>query len=75
MKLIDACRIARDCGLNTIGEAVFNIELHAISIFLYEDIPKEMNELYRETSSISTNQKILDQYPELGDKHEESEDI
>lgn len=75
MKLIDACRIARDCGLNTIGEAVFNIDLHAISIFSYEDITKELNELCQEASSVSNAQRILDQFPQLGDKHEEGKNL
>lgn len=51
MKLKDACDIGLDCGLETTGEAVMNIELHAISIFNYDQIPAEIAELRAEYSA------------------------
>ena len=40
--------MAKHCGLKTIGEAVDNIEHHAMSIFKYEDINQELNEMYND---------------------------
>ena len=44
MKLKDAIEIAKGCGLTTIGEAVFNIKIHAMSIFNYGEETKEIHE-------------------------------
>lgn len=46
MKLSKACDIGLACGLRTLREAVVNIDLHATSIFSYDEIVKEMAELY-----------------------------
>ena len=48
MKLKDACEIAIDCGLDMTGEALMNIEIHAISIFPYDKINEEITELRSE---------------------------
>ncbi|MBC8437159.1 hypothetical protein H8D85_02425 [bacterium] len=48
MTLIEACKIAKEGGLKTIGEAVDNIELIAMSIFPYKDIPEEMLGIYED---------------------------
>jgi hypothetical protein len=45
MNLETALGIAKDCGLETIGEAILNIKLHAMSIFNYDDIYAEYKEL------------------------------
>lgn len=50
MKLIDAIDIAKACGLTTIGEAVFNIKIHAMNIFTYGEETKEISELEKEAS-------------------------
>lgn len=50
MKLKAACEIAEACGLETVGEAIRNIEIHAISLFTYDELDKEMNELYDEAA-------------------------
>ena len=31
MKLKTACELAEECGLYTIGEAIMNIEIHALN--------------------------------------------
>jgi len=46
MKLKEACKIAEYCGLKTIGEAVDNIDHHCTSLFKYENIFTELDELY-----------------------------
>lgn len=45
MKLKTALEIGIDCGLETVGECVFNIKMHAGSLFSYNDIGKELTEL------------------------------
>lgn len=45
MTLIDCLEIAEDCMLETVGEAIFNVKLHAGNIFSYSEIDKELNEL------------------------------
>lgn len=51
MKLYDACDIGKACGLETVGEAVLNISMHAISIFAYDQLNDELNELYSEADA------------------------
>lgn len=46
MKLKVACEIAESCGLSTIGEAVDNIEHMVMSLFVYKDIPTQIEEIY-----------------------------
>lgn len=48
MKLKDAIDIGKGCGLDTVEECVENIEIHAISLFSYDVITKELNELKNE---------------------------
>ena len=38
MKVIDACLIGEDCGLTTIEEAIRNIQIHAVSLFTFDDL-------------------------------------
>lgn len=45
MKLKTAREYGRACGLETDAEAVNNILMHAISIFAYEDLDSELDEL------------------------------
>lgn len=45
MKLKEACGIAGACGLSTVGEAITNITFHATSLFPYDEIDKEIEEL------------------------------
>lgn len=60
MKLKTCLEIAEDCGLETVGEALFNIELHATSLFPYSEINKELAELHLafEAAKISTETKV-----------------
>ena len=44
MKLKRAIKIGKDCGLETIGEAICNIELHATNIFDFDKAQEEYNE-------------------------------
>ena len=67
MKLREACNIGLACGLETLGEAVMNIQIHAMNIFTYDEMVKEINELVSECTNYDSNSKILDVFPELED--------
>lgn len=59
MKVKEACEIADTCGLETIGEAVFNIELHALNLFIYDELDKELNELYEDAKNYHMDDSVL----------------
>lgn len=48
MKLSEALEIGEACGLHTIEECVLNIELHGTAMFTYEQLHKELEELYQD---------------------------
>lgn len=50
MKLKDALEIGKDCGLTDMGEAVLNIEIHAMNIFIYDEEEQELAELFKEVN-------------------------
>lgn len=58
MKLKKALEIARDCGLETVGEAILNIHIHATSLFSLSDLDRELDEL-KESWCLCKNSKRL----------------
>ena len=48
MRLFTCLDIANACGLETVDEAIYNVELHAMSIFVYDKIDEEISEIYQE---------------------------
>ena len=52
MTLKTCLEIGNDCGLETVGEALYNINLHAGNIFEYSKINIEMNELVNEAKEL-----------------------
>lgn len=58
MRLFTCLDIANACGLESVGEAIFNIELHAISTFDYNKIKEEISEIYQEVKSRGTNSEM-----------------
>jgi hypothetical protein len=52
MKLKSALEMAEACGLETVAEAIFNIRLHAASLFLWDSMVFEINELINEWKEI-----------------------
>lgn len=64
MKLKTAIDIAKDCGLETVGEAICNIEIHALSIFDYDKMNEEFKELYDDFKSSG-----LDKDSKIENKH------
>ncbi|HGD0580533.1 TPA: hypothetical protein ACH354_002195 [Clostridium perfringens] len=59
MKLKRAIKIGKDCGLETIGEAICNIELHASSMFDFDDIQEEIEELHNDFKNSGLNEDDL----------------
>jgi hypothetical protein len=67
MKLDVAINLAEACGLDTVGDAVLNIKLHAMSIFNYGEAGKEYAELvnhcktlgFKGTDSLETAKAAL----------------
>lgn len=55
MKLKDSLKTGMDCGLQSLGEAILNIEIHAGSLFSYSDIRKEIDELKNEKDILLLN--------------------
>lgn len=48
MKLIKALELGEDCGLGTVEEAIRNVHFHAPSLFVWDKIQEELNELNTE---------------------------
>lgn len=48
MRLFTCLDIANTCGLKTVDEAIYNVELYAMSIFVYDKIDEEISEIYQE---------------------------
>lgn len=48
MRLFICLDIANACALETVDEAIFNVELHATSTFAYDKIEEEILEIYQE---------------------------
>ena len=68
MTLKDACDIGYACGLETVDEAILNVEIHALNIFPYDNAAMEIYELTQEAKPYrDTNTKILSLYPEFAD--------
>lgn len=38
MKLVDAIDLGKECGLETVGECILNIDMHSPSLFSYTDV-------------------------------------
>ena len=51
MKFKEALEIAKDCGLETIGEAILNIKYHAGNLFDYGEEVSEYKELCNDFKS------------------------
>lgn len=52
MKLQTCLEIGRECSLETVGESIYNINLHAGQIFAYSEIGQELKELHDEANKI-----------------------
>ena len=70
MKIQEALEIANDCGLETVGEALLNIQIHAISLFDISEINKEINELKKTWGWIKEHRKTPDGWHEINEDTE-----
>lgn len=50
MTLKKACEIGKKAGCITVGEAILNIENHAVSLFGWPDMAAELKELVDEAT-------------------------
>lgn len=60
MKIQTAIEIAKDCELETVGEAIYNVKIHAGSLFSYSDIQKEIEELENTWEWIKSHRRTPD---------------
>ena len=60
MKLVQAIPLAEACGLTTVGQAVMNVEMHALNIFNYRTMEVEIKELQDEASKYDGNILLAD---------------
>ena len=58
MRLFTCIDIANACGLETVDEAIYNIELHATSTFAYDKIEEEIAEIYQEAQFRKINSEM-----------------
>ena len=66
MKLLEAIRIGKACGLTTLGECFENIRLHSTNLFSYNKIGDELSELVDEL--IEKNLKPTEKIEKVVDK-------
>lgn len=59
MKLVKALELAEECGLETVSEAIRNVQLHSMMLFTYENIATEYNELLHDWDD------IREEYPDF----------
>lgn len=52
MTLKNCLEIGVDCGLRTVGEAIYNIDLHAGNLFEYSKLNQEVLQVYREATDL-----------------------
>lgn len=52
MTLFECIDLANLCGLETLGEAEYNVVIHAGSLFPYDEIQREIDELEREITEL-----------------------
>lgn len=60
MNIEKALEMAYICGLETVDEAVANVELHWSNIFDYSTMQDELNELYSSIKPEYEGKKIVD---------------
>lgn len=64
MKAYDACKLAYACGLMSTYEAYNNVLLHATSLFPYEKVAEEVDELKAEIDQMG-DRFIFDVFPDI----------
>ena len=67
MRLEKACKIGKDCGVETIEQVFMLVELHAMCMFKYDEIDEELNEMYKDykNSGLNENSSIYEVLKEV----------
>lgn len=73
MKLKNCLEIGHDCGLETVKEAIFNVELHRGNFFSYENMNEELCELYNDV--YASHQKAIEYCEKLMEMYDKNIDI
>ena len=55
MTLVEALELGMECGDDTVEEAIINVEIHSTSLFVYENINRELNELYAGVNALEAS--------------------
>lgn len=71
MKLKTICEIAEACGLETVGQAVMNAELHYDALVPISTMGKEFEELYREAKAFGPGWENISIYTIIPAKEDE----
>ena len=50
MKMLDALVLGEECGLETVLEAIENVEMHCCNLFPYSEIEHEIEEMRADIS-------------------------
>lgn len=64
MTLAECLELGKECGLSTVQECVLNVEIHATSLFSYDKMNDELQELYCDLEK--EEQKIFNKYYKKG---------
>lgn len=59
MTLKSSCELGLECGLETVGEALRNVDLHILSLVKYSEINAEIEELNHDIRKFRNNHKDL----------------
>jgi hypothetical protein len=60
MKLVDAVIMGRFCGLETVSECIYNIDLHYWQVISYKEVEAEQKELAADIRAWETGALQLD---------------
>ena len=55
MEFYKALKLSDECGLQLIGEALSNVDIHAMQLFLYSEIENEIAQLSSEWNTVKMN--------------------
>ena len=66
MTLKYCCEIADACGLETVGEAVMNAEMHYDALVSIDDMEKEFDQLYQEVMALGPEWQTVSIYSICG---------
>lgn len=63
MHLLSVLGIGKDCGLDTVGEAIYNVELHAGQLFAWHSLNEQLRMIYSEWNTVKLNSDFTKDSP------------